>query len=110
MRIKDVCLGTAAAALLTLSVASARAASLSVPGSSSLTAEGQNASPLQQAAYRRCWIRYGVRHCRWVGYYDDYGYYDYGGPYYEYGPGIGFFFGGGGGHFHGGHFHGGHHR
>jgi hypothetical protein len=70
------------------------------------------ASAVQQAAYRRCWITNGVRHCRWFSEpYDDYGYYDYYdyGPSYGYGPGIGFFFGGGGGrgHGHGHGFHGG---
>jgi len=55
--------------------------------------------------YRRCYWHRGHRHCRryWD---DDYGYYYDG---YPYGPGIGFFFGGGG---HGHHFRGhrgGHH-
>jgi hypothetical protein len=72
-------------------------------------AAGQ-ATAVEKAAYRRCWRRYGVRHCRlYYGYYDG-GYdpyYDCG-PAYGYGPGVGFFFGGRGGHFHGG--HGGHHH
>src|SRR5215470_9000346 len=77
-----------------------------------VNAKADQATAVEKAAYRRCWLRYGVRHCRWYyGYYDG-DYYPYGdyGPTYGYGPGVGFFFGGGGGHFHGGHFHGGHHR
>jgi hypothetical protein len=72
-----------------------------------VAATANQATAVEKAAYRRCWWRYGVRHCRWY-----YGYcgggYD---PYYDYGPGVGLFFGGGGGHFHGDHGgHGGHHR
>ena len=93
-------------ALSAFVVTAAQAAPLA--GVASDLKAGVSANPnIEKAAYRRCWIRYGVRHCRWVGYYDDDYYYD-DGPYYGYGPGIGFFFGGRGGHFHGGHFHGGH--
>jgi hypothetical protein len=85
---------------------SAAATPLSGAGSELRTA---TAPAVEKAAYRRCWWRDGVRVCRWVGdyYYDD-GYYDdgYYGPYFGFGPGIGFGFGGG--RFHGGHFHGGH--
>jgi hypothetical protein len=52
---------------------------------------GDATSAVEQVNYRRCWWRYGHRHCRWVG--DGYGY----------GPGIGLYFGGGG---RGGHGHG----
>ena len=69
-------------------------------------------SSAQPVAYRRCWYRHGVVHCRRAvvvrryyddGYYDPYyryGYYDdpyyYGRPYYGYGygPGVGLYFGG----------------
>ena len=98
-----------AAAVAGAIATSAQAAPLSgVAGD--VKAKAGQATAVEKAAYRRCWVRYGVRHCRWYyGYYDG-GYYDYG-PAYGYGPDIGFFFGGGGGHFHGGHGgHGGHHH
>jgi hypothetical protein len=109
MKLKSLCFGAAAAAITAMTAATVQAAPLSGVGNE-LKIGGANAA-VEKAAYRRCWIRYGVRHCRWVDYYDDdYPYYGYGGPYYGYGPGIGFYFGGHGGHFHGGHFHGGHHH
>jgi hypothetical protein len=102
-------IAAAAAAAFGALAMSAEAAPLSgVAGNVKATA-GQ-ATAVEKAAYRRCWLRYGVRHCRWYyGYYDGgYPYYDYG-PVYGYGPGLGLYFGGGGGgHFHGG--HGGHHH
>ncbi|HEX5959042.1 MAG TPA: hypothetical protein VFY92_10375 [Hyphomicrobiaceae bacterium] len=63
---------------------------------------GPEGAVVEKAAYRRCWIDGGVRHCRWfAGPYDDgYGYYDDydDGPVYGYGPSVGLFFGGGGRH------------
>jgi uncharacterized membrane protein YgcG len=96
-----------------LSTWAAQAAPLAASPGNAAQANAETSSVVQQAAYRRCWITNGVRHCRWFSEpYDDYGYYDYYdyGPGYGYGPGIGFFFGGGGrGHgFHGGGGHSGH--
>jgi hypothetical protein len=60
-------------------------------------------SSFDRVNYRRCWRHNGHLHCRYrrygyAPYYDD-GYYGYG-----YGPSVGLYFGGGGGHFrHGGH-------
>jgi hypothetical protein len=101
MKLNGLYCGAAAAVTLALTATTPQAAPLSGAGNEL----NDGSAIVQKAAYRRCWIRYGVRHCRWVDYfYDD----DY--PYYGYGPDIGFFFGGHGGHFHGGHFHGGHHH
>jgi hypothetical protein len=102
---------TAAAVAAVGAVAmSAQAAPLGgVAGDVKATANQPTA--VEKAAYRRCWWRYGARHCRWYYGYNDGGY-DYG-PVYGYGPDIGLFFGGGGGgHFRGGHGggRGGHHR
>ena len=94
----------AAAAAIGAIATSAQAAPLGGVARDVGAAAGQ-ATAVEKAAYRRCWLRYGVRHCRWYyGYYDE-GYDPY---YYDYGPGVGFSFGGGGGHGHGG--HGGHHH
>jgi len=92
-----------AAAAISAIAMSAQAAPLSGLAGDTKANAGQ-ATAVEKAAYRRCWWRYGVRHCRYY-----YGYYDNYGPAYGYGPDIGLFFGGGGGG--GGHFHGGgHHR
>jgi hypothetical protein len=40
---------------------------------------GNDASATEQIAYRRCWWRHGIRHCRWV---EEYGY----------GPGVNLYF------------------
>jgi len=97
-----------------LSAVAAHAAPLGGGGPGTAAAASiERLATVQKAAYRRCWIAGGVRHCRWFAdpydddYYGDSSYYDDPG-YYGYGPGIGFFFGGGRGHgFRGGHFHGG---
>jgi hypothetical protein len=113
MTLKHFCIFVAAAGVLTVMAATAQAAPLLGTGND-LKIGAVNAFNVEKAAYRRCWIRHGVRHCRWIGYYDDYGY-GYA-PYYGYGPGIGFglpFIGfGWGGHHHGGYHggHGGHHH
>jgi hypothetical protein len=44
---------------------------------------GNDTSATEQIAYRRCWWRYGHRHCRWV---EEYGY----------GPGVNLYFRDGG--------------
>ena len=108
MRLRTILTGGAAAGAFALMLTAAQAAPLGAGGTD--LKSGATAAPVEKAAYRRCWFRNGVRYCRWFD--DDYGYYDYDTPYYGYGPGFGFYFGGGhGGHFHGGHFHGGgHHR
>ena len=100
MSIRNISLAAVVAGALSAVTATAQAAPL--PGAAELKA--QAGTNVDKAAYRRCWIHHGIRHCRWVGYYDDDAY-----GYYGYGPGIGFSIGGRGGHFGGGHFHG-HHR
>jgi hypothetical protein len=106
MKLNKLCFGATAAVILTMTAASVQATPLSGTGKER-NIGAANAFPVEKAAYRRCWTRYGVRHCRWVDYYDDY---RYDGPYYDYGPGVSLSFGGRGGHFHGGHFGGGHHH
>jgi len=106
--LRHIMSAAATGAIIATCALSAHAAPIGNLGGEAASAGSRSA--LENVAYRRCWYRYGVRHCRWVGSYygdDDYPYYGYGyGPYY--GPGLGFFFGGGGGH--GGHFRGGHHH
>jgi hypothetical protein len=107
MSIRTWLISAAGAVALGFIGTSAQAAPIgSVNGVQSSAAQN---SGVQEATWvRRCYWHRGHRHCR--RYWDDsYGYYGY--PYY--GPGIGFFFGGGGHrhHFHGhrghrGHFHG----
>src|SRR5262245_5609270 len=90
MNIRGLLIGAASALAIGLSALTAEAAPLNT-GSSDLAATVKQLSDVQNAAYRRCWWRYGVRHCRYVGYYpyrpyyyyDDYPYYRYG-----YGPGV----------------------
>ena len=102
MRTMKYCLSAAAVAL-TLGVATVGAQAAPAAGTvQDMKATAGAQSSVEKAAYRRCWWRHGVRHCRWVG--DDYGYYD-NGPYY-YGPSVGLYFGGG--RHRGGHHH--HHR
>jgi hypothetical protein len=120
MRLSLMAVSTALAAGLT--AGAVQAAPFAGNAGSAVHANAETSALVQKAAYRRCWIIDGVRRCRWFADpYDDYGYYDddyyfYDGPSYGYGPGVGFFFGGGrhghgfhrgGGHFRGGHFHGG---
>jgi hypothetical protein len=93
---------TASGLLLALGTFALPAAAAPLAGANGVTA-GIQTSAAEKAAYRRCWWRHGVRHCRWV--YDDYGYWDNGYYGYGYGPSVGVFIGGRGGH--GGH-HGGH--
>ena len=102
MSFKQVCLGALSAAALSALSGAVQAAPLA--GNANELKSGAVSSPIEKAAYRRCWWRHGYRVCRWVGY-RDYGYYDDGPYYYGYGPSIGLRFGGG--HFRGGH---GHHR
>jgi hypothetical protein len=113
MRIMRSLMAASAVAMAGLSVSAAQAAPVGggSPGAAAVMS-GERQATVQKAAYRRCWIAGGVRHCRWVADpYDDgygYGYYDdYYGPGYGYGPGVGFFFGGRGHGFHG-HGRGGH--
>ncbi len=128
MRMRQSLIAASTALAAGLSVGAAQAAPLGGSAGSAVKA-GPEGTVLQEAAYRRCWIEGGIRHCRWFagpyddgyGYDDDY-YDDYGPGYgYGYGPSVGFFFGGGGhhgfrghafrggSHFGGGHFGGGHH-
>jgi hypothetical protein len=66
--------------VLALGVLTAPASAAPVSGLKGIES-GTNASAADQVAYRRCWWRYGHRHCRWVD--DGYGY----------GPSIRFRFG-----------------
>lgn len=89
MRAMKCCLSAAAGAMaLGLATVGAQAAP-AAGGTADLQAAAGTQSSVEKAAYRRCWWRHGVRHCRWVG--DEYGY-SY--PYY-YGPSYGLYFGGG---------------
>lgn len=57
------------------------------------------ASSVEKTAYygRRCWRRHGKLYCRqYVRRAYPYAYYDGWGPGWGYGPGLGFYFGGGG--------------
>jgi hypothetical protein len=42
------------------------------------SANAETSVVVQKAAYRRCWVTDGGRHCRWIAdpYDDGYGYYD----------------------------------
>lgn len=94
MRTMKYCLSAAAVAV-TLGVATVGAqAAPAASATQDMKATAGVQSSIEKAAYRRCWWRHGVRHCRFVGdsYYDD-------GPYY-YGPSVGLSFGGGRGHHH----------
>jgi hypothetical protein len=122
MRLMQIHIGAATALMIGLGASTAQAAPVGEAGR--LAINNETASVIEKAAYRRCWIAGGVRHCRWVGEPGNgngYGYYDYDEPGYGYGygygPGVGFFFRDGRGHGgrfhgHGGRFHGGagHHR
>jgi hypothetical protein len=102
--LRNFYIGGAGALGLTLFAFTAQAAPAA--GIANLQADAaQGGASIEKVAYRRCWIRYGVRNCRWVDdYNDDYGYYDGYGYGDAYGPGgFGLSFGGGHGHFRGHH-------
>jgi hypothetical protein len=70
-------IGACGLGLCSLGAEAAPAASTLMP---SMAAEVGGQSAAQEVAYRRCWWRYGERHCRWSGpRYRSYGYY---GPLY----------------------------
>jgi len=74
-------------ATVVLAVGALSAPALAAPASGLKGIEATTTSSLtEQVGYRRCWWRYGHRHCRWV---DD---------GYSYGPSINLRFGGRHGH------------
>lgn len=106
--IKTTTLSLAGMGLLAFLALPAQAA----PPTGADIAAGTNTSGVEKAHYgRRCWRRHGKLYCRRYvrrGY--PYAHYRSWGPSWGYGPGIGFYFGGGGRHgWHGGHHHR-HHR
>lgn len=72
-------------ATVVLAFGALSAPALAAPASGLKGIEATTTSSLtEQVGYRRCWWRYGQRHCRWVG---------------GYGPSINLHFGGRNGHY-----------
>jgi hypothetical protein len=102
MNYKPFLFAAVGAAALAMDTDPVRATPLSGAALAQKAATAEDTALQHVVWVRRCWRGYdGYSHCRRV--WRDGGYYDDG---YYYGPGVGFFFGGGRGH----HGHHGHHR
>jgi hypothetical protein len=82
MRMMRSLMAASAVVAAGLSAAAAQAAPLGGGAGAAAAPSVERSALVQEAAYRRCWIAGGVRHCRWFAdpYDDGYGYYD---DYYE---------------------------
>lgn len=69
------CLGSAA--LLALALPSANVHAAPTGNVSGLRPATEIVSPYEAVAWRRCWVRHGVRHCRWTDGSRSRGYYGY---------------------------------